>query len=123
MTWQVLGGESAARRREALKKAGQPIPKELFPPQLLPGAQEWLDAFWEIHTDREFMANGPIPAGSLDRWLAMGRVTDFEFPHFRRAMRSMDDAYRAASDEKRENPTKKVSDKPLTKDAFKGMFG
>lgn len=65
----------------------------------MPGADEWLAAFWDLHTDRQIgMAAGPIPGAAIDRWVAMGRVHPAEADHFRRCMRACDEAWREAAE-------------------------
>lgn len=49
---------------------GPDISDNLCPPELIPGAEGLLTAFWELSTDRQIgMAAGPLPAASIDRWL------------------------------------------------------
>lgn len=123
MRWQVTHGDYAERRRETYAKAGAPIPDHLFPPDILPGLQDWIEAFWELHTDRQIgMAAGPIPAASIDRWIAMGRVGPDEEWLFRKCIRAMDGEWRKAADEKAESGQQdKVLDVSLTPDAIKGL--
>lgn len=48
---------------------GLAIPGHLFAPDLLPGADEFLTAFWELSTDRPVgMAVGSIPFSSISAY-------------------------------------------------------
>lgn len=90
---------------------------------MLPGAMEWLEAFFELSSDRQVgMAAGPLPASSIDRWVDTGRVSKSEEKFFRRAMRRADEEYRKASAEKSEmGGSDTVSDQPLSPDMLRGM--
>lgn len=76
------------------------------------GFEPWLDAFWELSTDRPIGMDGPgdIPASSIRRWSADMAPDDAEL--FRRCIRAMD---RVALE--RDEP------KTLTPDLFKAMAG
>lgn len=88
----MLTHGDAAKARAIYQRRGLPIPDDLWPPTLLPGAEEWLDAFLEMSCDRQLgMAAGPIPSASIDRW----PISDDERPAFRACIRAMDKAYLA----------------------------
>jgi hypothetical protein len=56
---------------------------------LLPGAGLFLDAFWELSTDRQIgMGAGPIPAGAIERHTAGWPPCDADM--FRTCIRAMD---------------------------------
>lgn len=66
----------------------------MFPPDLLPGADEWLSAFWELATDRQIgMAAGPIPSSAIDRWIDRNGMMPCEAETFRRCIRAMEAAH------------------------------
>lgn len=85
MRWQL----HHAQKYHAAVEAGHDIPPDMHPPPLMQGFESWLDAFWELCTDRQIgMIKGPIPAASIDRWSA---VMDPEVATmFRRCIRAMD---------------------------------
>lgn len=90
----MLTHGDAAKARAIYQRRGIPIPDDLWPPDLLPGAQEWLDAFIELSTERQMgMGLGPIPSSAIDRW----PVDDVERPAFRACIRAMDREYLAHS--------------------------
>lgn len=64
-------------------------------PDLFPGADEYLNAFWELSTDRPIgMAAGAIPFTSIDRYAARFGVDDpDEFQSLLRAIRACDGAW------------------------------
>jgi hypothetical protein len=82
-------GAGAQAEIDKHEENGRTPPAYLYPPDLLPGADEWLGAFWEMSTDRRF-SGGPIPAESIDRW----PVHPDEADTFRRCIRAMDEAFR-----------------------------
>ena len=87
------------------------MPDEFIGPSLLPGYEDWFDAFYELSTDRELvMAIGPIPAASIDR--------QNEGPLFRRVIRAMDGVYLAHV---RGVPDAPESDNPA-RDAFRAAM-
>lgn len=87
---------------------------------LMPGAEEWLGAFMDLSTDRQFgMGVGPLPAASIDRWIDRAGLGDDEAASFRGCMRAMDRAYREGQDPE----AQRVADRPLTPALFSAMFG
>jgi hypothetical protein len=82
--WQV---QHASNVRE-LQERGVKIPTYMEAPDDLPGVMPWLDAFWELSTDRAY-AGGPIPASSISAW----PVIPAERTAFRRCIRAADAAY------------------------------
>lgn len=68
------------------------MPADLWPPDLLPGADEWLAAFTELSTDRHVgEAIGPIPSSAIRAWSA--GWPDQEQERFRACIRAMDRAF------------------------------
>lgn len=81
---------AAAEQRTAYEQFDQPVPHSLWPPELLPGAEEWLSAFWELNTDRPIgMGQGAIPSASIAR-LAVDML---DGDMFAIVIRAMDRAY------------------------------
>lgn len=80
----------------ALRAQGKPIPAHYAAPEIQPGGEEWLSAFFDLSTDRQITGygSGPIPAASIDRHVS-GWPAD-EADAFRRCIRAMDDAFRDA---------------------------
>lgn len=76
-----------------MQEKGWRVPAHLFPPEVLPGTEQWLADFFELGTDRRMGMNGPgpIPAASLDRHTAGWPEDDAEV--FRFVVREMDRAY------------------------------
>ena len=122
--WALQYGEAY---EVAMKGAGG-MPDHLSPPDLLPGADVWLSAFWELSTDRQIgMAAGPIPAASIARHTA--GWADVEAEGFRRCIRAMDRAYLEAiapgpdgKPKQRPDPAIAASDNPA-RDVFRAVFG
>lgn len=117
VTWE-LDNPGAQAERDRCEKDGVDIPEELWPPELLPGASEWLERFWELSTDRQLgMSVGPIPAASIDR--ATADMVDTEAYQFRVCMRAMDSAFlahnAAVSGGKKRVPTKKMEPEEFDK--------
>lgn len=104
-------------------EAKAPIPDELEPPELLPGARWLYDAFWELSTDRQIgMAAGPIPASSIARETVGWPDDDAEA--FRIAMREMDGVWLEHTRRGRDGaPDRDMtgSDNPA-RDAFRAAF-
>lgn len=97
------------------------MPEALWPPRLLPGGQEWLEAFWELGTDRQIgMKAGPIPASSIEAFADRQDMHDSERATFRQCVREMDAEWLAMQNGDDREP---ISDHPLTPDRFKAMFG
>ena len=88
----MLTHGDASKARAIMHRRGIAIPDDMWPPDLLPGAEEWLDAFLELTTDRQMgMGLGPIPSAAIDRW----PVEDAERASFRACIRAMDREYLA----------------------------
>jgi hypothetical protein len=76
-------------------ESGEDIDPDSYPPDLLPGLDDILDAFWELSTDRQIgMAVGPLPSESIDRWLEKQGYGPDEQDELRFYFREMDDAFR-----------------------------
>lgn len=110
-------GEENELRRRRIEAKGKPIPPELLPPKLLPGAEEWLSAFWELSTDRQIgFSTGPIPSASIDRRTM--RMDEEEAVMFRTCIRAMDQSFLKAI---RDEPDVPESDNPA-RDAFRAAM-
>ncbi|WP_437437240.1 phage tail assembly chaperone [Shinella daejeonensis] len=115
--WEVADGEENEQRRRRLEARGKPIPDELWPPDLLPGADAWLSAFWELSTDRQIgFATGPVPSSSIDRYTAGWEPE--EASRFRHCIREMDKAFMKAISSDVDLPD---SDNPA-RDAFRARM-
>lgn len=89
MRW-LLTHSDAEKARKIYKRRGIPIPAHLWPPKLLPGADEWLGAFTDLSTERQIgMGPGPIPASAIEAW----PVDAAERETFKACMRAMDHEY------------------------------
>ena len=97
-----------------MEAKGWRIPPHLFPPDILPGYEGWLDDFFELGTERQ---SGPIPKGAIDRhvrgWL------DDEADIFRHVIRAMDSAFMKSQQPGGDVPQ---SDNPA-RDAFRVVMG
>ena len=90
------------------------MPDHLLPPEIAPGYEDWLAAFWELCTDRQNgMAAGPIPAASIDRHTA--GWPDHEAAAFRTCLRAMDAVMLKSN---RDEPDMTETDNPA-RDAFR----
>lgn len=86
----MLTHGDAHKAREIYKRRKIPIPDDMWPPALLPGAQEWLAAFHELSTERQIgMGVGPIPGSAIRGW----PVAEDERELFHRCIRAMDGEY------------------------------
>lgn len=68
----------------------------LAKPELLPGAQFYMDAFWDLSGDRQLGAMGGagrIPFMALDRWASRYDVEGGRFDILRAVIRRLDDVY------------------------------
>jgi hypothetical protein len=69
-----------------------PIPDEFIPPAILPGYEDWWEAFFELSTDRiNGVGIGPIPAASIARHVTGWPLNEARV--FRRVIRAMDRVY------------------------------
>lgn len=68
------------------------MPPDLYPPSLLPGADDLIASFWELSTDRSLgMQAGPIPSMAIERMATrLGLNDPDEFEDFRTHIRAMD---------------------------------
>lgn len=89
----MLHGASVAAMVEYLDKMGRPIPDHYTPPEIQPGGDEWIEAFYELSTDRQLTqyGSGPIPAASIERHCA--GWDEWDTVVFRKCIRAMDVAY------------------------------
>lgn len=87
-------GEAAKAERDALEAAGKPVPDRLKMPEILPGCDDYLAAFFELSSDRQIgMAPGPLPAASIARHVAGWDSAEAE--RFRQVMRALDQVFLA----------------------------
>lgn len=111
-----MDNPTAAARIKVLEEKGRRIPDRLYPPDIQPGAAQWLEDFFELGTDRQLTGYGagPIPAGSIERHIAGWPYGDAEM--FRYVIRALDGAWL-----KRQKPDGDApeSDNPA-RDAFRG---
>ncbi|WP_425486700.1 phage tail assembly chaperone [Aurantimonas endophytica] len=89
----------------------------------MPGTYEWLNAFWELGTDRPIgMSAGPIPSRSISEWTDRESMDVVEAQSFRSAIRAMDKVFldwAAKPKAEREN----VESRPMTGALFDALFG
>lgn len=90
---------------------------------MLPGAEEYLSAFWELSSDRQIgMQAGPIPFTAIDRWATRNGVDDpDEFALLLSCIRAMDGEW-LGQGEKKPAPQTKVSQRPMSADLFDALF-
>jgi hypothetical protein len=89
---------------------------------LLPGTLEWLNAFWELSTDRQIgMGVGAIPASAITEWAARAGLDDIEAESFRSCIRAMDRAYLDFAN-KPDAERHKVESRPMTGELFDALF-
>lgn len=87
-------GEAAKTERDALEKAGKPVPDRLRMPDILPGCDEYLEAFFELSSDRQIgMVPGPLPAASIARHVQGWDTAEAD--RFRQVMRALDAVFMA----------------------------
>lgn len=62
-----MSNPTARETREALALKGLPIPPELFPPTIITGYARWMEAFWELCSERNVSKErvGPIPVSAI----------------------------------------------------------
>jgi hypothetical protein len=115
LSWQLVYGSTAQGEIESLERAGRPAPSYLFPPDVLQGFEPWVEAFWELSTDRALASGmvGPIPSASIDRWADRRCPDDAEM--FRRCIRAMDRVYLAKATKADDAPKR-----ALTPELFAG---
>ena len=83
---------------EYLDKVGRDIPDHYTPPEIWPGYVEWVEAFYDLSTDRHDL--GPIPSASIARHTA--GWDDWEAEVFKMCIRAMDMAQTEAMKDKEE---------------------
>lgn len=101
-----------------MQEKGWRIPASLFPPNVQPGTEGWLDDFFELGTDRAIGMNGPgpIPSASISRHVE-GWPED-EAETFRFVIRQLDQAYLTSLRPDGDVPP---SDNPA-RDAFRALM-
>lgn len=64
----------------------------MFAPEILPGYEPWVDAFWDASTERQIgMGIGLVPISAIESAAARIGIEDpDEFERFKGAMRAMD---------------------------------
>ena len=96
-----------------------------WPPVLLPGADEYLDAFWELSSERQLgFGAGPIPGSAIVAHAGRAGMADDEADLFRRVIRAMDAVYldRSAPRPQPSKDAPAVSSRPLTPGLFQTLF-
>lgn len=90
-----LHGAAVSAMVDHMERAGRAIPAHYIPPEVFPGGIEWIDAFQELSTDRSVTQHGsmPIPAASIDRYISINCLDEWDAFCFRRCIRKMDVAY------------------------------
>lgn len=80
---------------EALLERGQPLPAWFEEePQLAPGEEFFLRAFWELSTERQIgWASGPIPHSAILGYGERAGLESSTMGLFVQVLRSMDAAY------------------------------
>lgn len=93
------------------------IPEELNPPAIPGGFESWLDAFWELGTDRSVSNGyvGPIPWASIQAYGEFLNLSADELILFKSVMRKMDSAF--LKNIRKEEPTS--SSETFTRDMLK----
>jgi len=82
-------GEAYQHEMKRALVSEKPLPTHLIPPEVFPGFEPWIEAFWELSTDRQIgSVLGPIPAASIHRHV-MGWCEE-EADLFRVCIRFMD---------------------------------
>lgn len=117
---------------EHLVKNQRDIPDSLMPPDIPVGYHSWLDAFWELSTDRQLGGMGsvgPIPRSSIQSH-TLGWPADLA-ELFRCAIRAMDKEFlskvtgeRAVVESPQQSPTSSEetkTDNPA-RDNFRSIF-
>ncbi|WP_455350783.1 phage tail assembly chaperone [Devosia epidermidihirudinis] len=91
-----------------------------WPPELLPGADELLSAFWALCSDRQVaMSEGPIPFSAINQWAARQGVDGGdEFATLMRCVRVMDDEWLKSA----RRHDGQVEGRPLTPELFDAVF-
>lgn len=93
MRWHLARGESKVSIEGQIRlyrKHGIAVPDCLLEPKMLPGASEWLAAFFDLSTERSFgFSVGPIPSRAIRAW----PVDPSEADLFYRCVRAMDRVY------------------------------
>ena len=79
--------------RESYERHGKPLTEDLFPPAIMGGYSSWMEAFWELGTDRLISEHGehPIPWSAIEAYSK--RFPPHERDLFYRAMRKIDREY------------------------------
>lgn len=113
MLWQAQHGATAETYRATLKDRGAPIPAYLIPPDLMPGLEAWLTAFWELRTERRF-AEGPIPASAIRAYPVAAHEADDFLTVMRSADAALLDFYSKPAEDRQSLP-------PMTSGTLKAM--
>lgn len=95
MAWHLQWGTHADGLSEQFERRNLPLPDHLFLPDLLPGAQDILQAFWDLSTDRQVgLGTGPIPFSAIDAYAHRHGVEDpDEFQLWYRLIRKCDKVF------------------------------
>lgn len=118
-----MANPNAATQRAAHANGGREVPPHLWPPEVMPGTQPWLDEFWELSTERQIgMAAGPIPRSAIAE--AAERYPPKERVIFKAVMRALDSEWMGkVSDGPAKADKPVVSAQPLSPSLFRAMVG
>lgn len=125
MSWELQWGSRADALIKQAEDKNRPIPDYLFRPELLPGTQDVLNAFWELSTERGFAANGvgPIPYSKIVDYLNQGNYESQDGVTFRHCLRAMDKVFMDhVNSQDDDRKSKRVSDRPMDASLFDKMF-
>lgn len=76
---------------DGLLDRGEPVPAHLIPPDVLPEYHVWIEAFWELSSERQIgMGYGKIPHSAIRRWSDREGMDEDEAESFLGAIRVMD---------------------------------
>jgi hypothetical protein len=96
----------------------------MVPPDMLPGADALVSAFWELSSDRQIGMNlGVLPASSIDRWAQANGLDGDEIAEAVECFRAMDAVFLG----REAPPTPEAKPKPkaraLSMDLFDALWG
>lgn len=109
-----------------LAMQGRAIPDRLKPPPIFAGFEPWVEAFWELSTDRQigFGGAGPIPSRAIADYARNMKPSEAEF--FRVCVRAMDSVFLSDGQDDSalivEEPEKGEPPKNAARDHFRAKF-
>lgn len=94
MRWQLIWGPRQGYI-STLQRYGKPLPAEyLARPKLSRALTFYLEAFWDMSTDRQIgMGEGPIPFSAIDRLAVRLGLDPGAFQRLKSLIRTMDHEY------------------------------